>query len=230
MGDSKKRDWSWLGFFKVIPLCLAIASGSLTIPRDAMFLTGVALEPRAALWAWLRVCFVISSALVWFQQHKRLRDLERRMEPRIEIRNLRSRTWKRDNGETGNECWVEVFNPSSAASLELVQAEIITIEPDLFGYLPLPLHVKHDESYKRREFSVNPGSIGMVDLITGPASPASAQKGLIIPHTIGGGWTMMPPQEYIFTLRVSARNVPPAEATFRAWVGIDNGALQCVQL
>ena len=225
----KRFNWSWFGFLKIITLCLAIATGALTIPRDLMFLSGVKLDPQAALWAWVRVCFVISAVAVWLQQHKRIQDLERKLEPKIEIRNLRCRTWERSETDNGNECWIEIFNPSMGTSLELVQAEMISIKPDRYGYLPLPLHIKHEPTYKVREFSVNPGSFGMVDIITGPASRASGQQGLIIPHTIGGH-DMMPPGEYVFTIRVSARDVPPAEATYMAWVGKEDGALKCVQL
>jgi hypothetical protein len=149
--------------------------------------------------------------------------------PKILIRHLRHRVWKRSDIAYGTEYWFEVFNPSSASSLDLVRAEMVDITPDPYGYLPLPLHVKHDPTYEKRDFSINPGATGMVDLITGPADHSSGQKGLIIPHTISKEWGQMAPRDYTLTVRVSASNVPPAEARFRAWVGED-GALKCIQL
>jgi len=174
-----------------------------------------------AVYIWLLVAsFVVALIVHGASQHKRLM-------PRIVIRNLRHRVWTRSAGGNGVEYWFEVFNPSSSNSLDLVRAEMVSITPDPYGYLPLPLHVKHDPTYEKREFSVDPGAVGMVDLLTGPADHKSGQKGLIIPHTISKEWGQMPPRDYVFTVR--ARDVAPEEARFRAWVGED-GALKCVQL
>ena len=57
-------------------------------------------------------------------------------------------------------------SPSEGVSLEGVHAEMTAITPDLFGYLPLPLHVKHDPTYAKRDFSINPGASGMVDILS----------------------------------------------------------------
>jgi hypothetical protein len=225
----KGRDWSWLGFLRVIPLCFALATGSFSIARDALFLSGKMPDPHTAFWLWLRVCFVVSAAWAWYQQHEGLTKLERRLQPRIVIGDLRSRTWKRENGASGIEYWLDIFNPSDGNSLELVRAEMTRIAPDLFGYLPLPLHVKHDQSYEARHFSVNPGATGMVDIITGPSGHHGSQQVMIIPHTVGGGWLSMPIADYTFTIKVSAQNVPPIESTFTAWVG-DDGKLKCEPL
>src|SRR6266478_860859 len=89
----KEADWSWLGFLKFIPLGLALATGSFSVARDVMFLNGRVTEPSTALLTWLRVCFVISSAIVWFQQHKKIKDLEKRLIPKLLVRNLTSRVW-----------------------------------------------------------------------------------------------------------------------------------------
>ena len=44
--------------------------------------------PDAALWTWLRICFVVSLAVAWYEQHRRIKCLEKRLLPRMEIGSL----------------------------------------------------------------------------------------------------------------------------------------------
>jgi hypothetical protein len=62
--------WSWLRILKVIPIALGMATGAASVGRDFMFLNGQTLEPHAAFWAWLRICFVVAFATAWLQEHK----------------------------------------------------------------------------------------------------------------------------------------------------------------
>ena len=65
-------------FLRMAWLCLVVASGSLGVARDAMFLvTGsVPSDSGSAFWAYLRIGFVISSVSAWLIEHQRVRDLE----------------------------------------------------------------------------------------------------------------------------------------------------------
>jgi len=71
--------------------------------------------------------FLMVQCDAWKEERGATIGLVGLMDPTLQILSLRSRTWKRDGGETGNECWVEVFNSTFANSLEQVQAEIIEI-------------------------------------------------------------------------------------------------------
>jgi len=192
-----------------------------------MFLTGVAPEPHAAWWAWLRICFVVSSVIVWFQQHKKLKDLERRLSPRIVIRNLSPRVWPSDLIPfTGKEYYFDIFNASETESLENVRVEANSL-PDAIGYPNVPWHVRND-GYETREFSINPASIRQIDLITGPVNKPDSQKLMIVAHTVNTERRPIPYGRYQITVKASAKNTPPATAVFQAW--IEAGELKCVAL
>lgn len=194
-----------------------------------MSLGGYAVEPKAAYWAWIRICFVVAAFVEWGQQRKRLNSLARRMEPTITIRELQSREWPvRRMGFTGKEFYFEVFNESHVQSLENVRAELIDISPLEIKYLPVPLHVKHDRTYERTEFTVNPRSGRHVDLITGPTDKEGSQAVMIIAHTVNNEREPIPNTKYLLTVRVSANNTPPSVAQFQAWIA--NGELACIHL
>lgn len=220
-----------MGIIKPLTLSLAIASGSLTIARDAVFITsGVTLEPGSALWAWLRVCFVISSGIVWVQQHKRIKSLESRLAPRLKIENLQWRDWPiARHGFTGREYYFDVRNLSQIESLEGVRVDLVTMQPDPIGFLgTTPLHIKH-ESYGVREFSINPGSVKQIDLITGPVNDPKSQQAMTVAHTVQTEQFPIPFGRYRLTVRVSAKNAPPEIAIFEAMID-NNGEIICVVL
>lgn len=62
----------------MVSLCLVVASGSLGVARDAMFLvTGhTPSDPESAFWAYVRICFVVAAVSAWLIEHKKVRDLE----------------------------------------------------------------------------------------------------------------------------------------------------------
>lgn len=170
------------------------------------------------IYIWLLIAgFVITLMRHGAEQYKRL-------QPRIVIRNLTKRVWPpAQHGFTGTEYYFEIFNSSECEPLENVRAELIAMQPDPIGYLPVPLHIKHDD-YEVREFTINPGSTRMVDLITGPVDAYKSQREMIIAHTVNKDRIPIPRDKYRLTVRVGA-----VMAFFEAWT---EGApeLKCVLL
>jgi hypothetical protein len=154
-------------------------------------------------------------------------ELKRRTTPRSVVQNLTPRVWPAGTGGvsvTGKEYYFDIFNASEADSLDNVRVEVAEIIPDAIGYPNAPLHIRND-SYDTREFSINPGSVRQIDLVTGPVNLPNSQQAMIIAHTVNDHRTAIPYGRYKITVRVSARNAPPVIAVFEAW--IEKGELQC---
>jgi hypothetical protein len=152
-----------------------------------------------------------------------------RVPPRIEITNLTRRVWPIERHNfTGAEYYIDIFNSSATESLECSRVELVALSPDVIGFLPVPLHIKHDD-YETRDFSINPRSIRQIDILTGPINHPRTQKEMIIPHTVNRERFSLPRDNYRMTIRASARNATPADAVFDAWVDRD-GELRCVRV
>jgi hypothetical protein len=76
------------GFLRRASLCLVLASGSLGLARDAMFLIAgnVPADSGSAFWASVRICFVIAAVFAWLIEHQKVRDLEESYEPDDHLR------------------------------------------------------------------------------------------------------------------------------------------------
>jgi len=148
----------------------------------------------------------------------------------MEIRSLTPRIWPAGQGGvtvTGKEYYFDVRNLGETEPLESVRVEVSKLIPDAIGYPNAPLHVRND-SYETRDFTINPGSVRQIDLITGPVNAPHSQTVMIIAHTVNEYRSTIPLGKYRITVRASAKNTPPVTAVFEAWVA--NNELQCVQL
>ena len=106
------------------------------------------------------------------------------------------------------------------------------INPRVLEYLPVPLHIKHDNPLDSRsfatEFSLAPLGTRHVDLLTGPIT-AEFPVAFMIEHTVVDVKVPLQPAKYRLTVEASARDAPPVEAFFEAWID-ESGSLQCIQL
>lgn len=167
-------------------------------------------------------CLVAALFRQGVKQHIRLRR-------RIIIRNLTRRVWPAErHGFTGAEYYIEIFNPSEAEPLENVRVELLRMEPDVIGLSRVPLHIKYDD-YESREFSVNPGTARLVDIITGPTDAPRSQIEMIVPHTVNAERFPIPRGRYRLTIQASARNVKAQKEDFQVWID-DPAGLQCVHI
>lgn len=197
-----------------------LGGGSLLLVLLGVVEHFLANSVRWTVYIWiLGACFVIALVRHGVNQYERLI-------PRIVIRNLTRRVWPVDqHGFTGAEYFFEVYNSGGSQSLENVRVELVSMEPDAIGYLPVPLHIKHDD-YESREMLINPGSGRQVDLVTGPVNHPKSQQVVIIAHTVNADRACVPPGKYRLTVRVCAKDTPPVTAAFEAW--IEEFELRCV--
>jgi hypothetical protein len=94
-----------------------------------------------------------AAVLFIFAVVSKIRTAKIRTEPQVVIHNLRRRVWPAErHGFTGAECYFEVYNPSFTESLEATLAEVLHMSPDPIGYLPVPLHIKHDDTWTIKRF------------------------------------------------------------------------------
>ena len=101
------------------------------------------------------------------------------------------------------------------------------MQPDPIGFLGMtPLHIKH-ESYGVREFSINPGSVKQIDLITGPVNDPKSQQAMTVAHEYTEQFPI-PFGRYRLTVRVSAKNAPPEIAIFEAMIDNNGEVSPCV--
>lgn len=199
-----------------------LGGGSLLVVLLGIVEHFLAISVTWAAYVWiLAVCFVIALVRHGVDQHRRLM-------PRMTIRSLTRRVWPvQQHGFTGAEYYFEVHNLGESQALENVRVELISMRPDAIGYLPVPLHIKHDD-YESREMSINPGSSRQIDLVTGPVNHQKSQQVMIIAHTVNADRVPVPPGKYSLTVRVCAKDTPPLTAVFEAW--IEGAELRCVLL
>jgi hypothetical protein len=135
-----------LGRFKYL-----LGGGSVVVVTAGIFEHYIANSISWSSYTWILVgCFITALISQGVAQHRRLQT-------RIVIRNLERRVWPiSQHNFTGAEYYFEIFNTSESEPLEDGRAELIDQKPDAIGYLPVPLHIKHD-TYEQRDFSINPG-------------------------------------------------------------------------
>jgi hypothetical protein len=111
--------------------------------------------------------------------------------------------------------YISVRNPSAKAlrDVSVYLTELRPRVPDL-DWLPIPLHIKHDNQRPFREtFDMNPRGVRHVDLI----SHFVSERTFIIQHTVDGANCRVPIDTYILTVRAEGENIAqPAEAKFMA--------------
>jgi hypothetical protein len=180
--------------------------------------------------ACLITSFVGSCGYAWYLERRQKLSLEKRLaqRPMRISEEVSRRLWRQPQG-VGAECYIKIINDSEGASLESVRVELIHMEPEAIKFLPVPLHIKH-EDYEAREFSIHPLAFRQVDLVTGPTKSTTSptQTNLVIPHTVKNHVEALPGTEYRLTVKASAKNVSPVEAVFK--VSIEDGELQCVRI
>lgn len=185
--------------------------------------------PKCGAWITLSIAAVmifVSQYDVWKEEHAARLVAEDRLIPRLVIRDLARREW---GSGSGVEFYFEIFNQSEAETIENVTADLIEMSPNVIEYLPVRLHIKHDETYKADNFSVNAGVARHVDLVTGPTAKSKLGVAMVIPHIVNLERTPTPFGEYILTIVVSGSHTVAVRAQFRAWID-GNGELRCARL
>jgi hypothetical protein len=122
--------------------------------------------------------------------------------------------------------YFEISNRSECTSINNGQAQLlkITPPPQNFEWLPIHLHIKHDNTNPpSKTFSLNPGMTIHIDLV----SKVKQAKEVIVCHIVHGINNTIPAQKYTFTVLISGNDVPSCEQEFTVCVRED-GTLEQV--
>ncbi len=150
-----------------------------------------------------------------------------RMRARFTISQPKQHFWDLDakRGSSGTGYYFEVHNLSTSDSLESVEAQLLSVQPEMVRITPFPLHIRHKD-YRTVSTSINPGSYEAFDIATGPDHNSVSQPFIVLPGIIGGdrGYSngvSIPYGRYLLKVRISATNCPPCDVAFNLWVEHD---------
>jgi hypothetical protein len=153
--------------------------------------------------------------------------LKDRLSPKLHISPLANiQPWPDARGNCVSY-YIDVENRSEGTTINGVKVKLTGLSPDHLKWLPLPLHIKHDNDppYKT-EFDLNPLEKMQIDLV----SSVQGSPVIDIVHIIGrGAQVNIPAGKYTLTVTANGHNVLPATANFDVWVD-HTGYLRCQPL
>lgn len=190
-------------------------SGPLTVPFTlaALFVPSTWLK---ALFAALAIlCGAAASYAVWAAERRNANALELRLAPKLCIpKRIHKQPWTDTRGKCVSY-YIDVINESEAATVEGIEISLTEINPPEIDWLPVPLHIKHDNTEPhKKEFSLNPLGKRQIDVI----SSVQGAPDIRIESPIGGTGVTVPAGRYTMTITASGRDVKPTETMFDVWV------------
>jgi len=157
-------------------------------------------------------------------QRREIGALKARIAPKLKIQNLLRREFPNPQNPNGVEYFFEVFNQSEATSVQNVTVRLIKLSPDVLQYLPVALHLKHDNPLDPRqfatEFDLGPLQIKHVDLLTGPI-PSPLRRPVLIEHVVVDVKVPITLQRFRMTVEASVEMSGPTRPTLkRGWMSL----------
>jgi len=196
------------------------------------FLLWAVVTQFTSLPAWVNWTAIIAAVFItgyylWRADHIRL-------ETKIEIIQISPREWpiKQGDPHAGQRArayQIEIINRSEGVTAENVSVQLCAIEPKWVNweFLPIPLHVRHDNPTRPedqiRAFSLDPQEQRNIDFI----SAFEGDNRFSVVHIVHGAtWEVPYTDRNRLQVRITARNMPASFYWFKVWR--DNaGRLQC---
>lgn len=181
-------------------------------------LTGKDLEMPSELFLGGAVVGVVWSAVWTFHELRRQKlALDEQLSPTVDIDPTPHLQEYPDERGVCRLFYVTVRNVSSTA-LRDVSVHLTRISPEVneLRWLPVPLHIKHDNGKTHRDkFDLNPQGVRHIDLIVQAPQPRNA---LLLQHIIAGASKQLPSdQTYVLTIRAEGATIgSPKEVRFVA--------------
>jgi hypothetical protein len=152
----------------------------------------------------------------------------RRLRPRLAIKpEPMLQEWIDTTEGPCQAYYIEVANLSEETTIEDVNVRLEAIRPEVLNlnWLPVNLHIKHDNNPGRymQHFSLNPGEKRHIDL----AGLAGNSPKISIEHIVQGVNKFIPKGSYELTVTASGKNTPQTTAKFGISVDV-NEYLCCV--
>jgi hypothetical protein len=174
------------------------------------------------------VALFFAGYYVWRVDHIRLKK-------KIDITRLRVQKWTmpKDSVRAGHEArayYFELVNASVGATIEGVSVQLKSMSPEVpnFDWLPIPLHLKHDNPIKAedqlRSFDLNPGEPKSIDLV----SALEGDNVFSVVHVVAGANHIVPfdTEGHRLQVMVAAKDMPMSLIWFKVWRN-DAGLLMC---
>lgn len=184
--------------------------------------------PPVANWIAIVGALFLSGYYLWRADHMRL-------EKKLEITRLVTQEWKVPQGEVmaghpARAWWFEVGNLSEGTTIEDVTVQIKTISPEVknLNWLPIHLHLKHDDPAKaedyKQSFNLNPGEPKTIDLV----SSFEGDNRFSIIHTVprANRHVQFDTEGHRLEVIVTAKDMPILSVWFKVWRGEDD-LIQC---
>jgi hypothetical protein len=173
------------------------------------------IAPKWGLHAWVIGLLVITVFAILEGSYKYSTTLEERLRPKLTIpKRIHKQPWTDVRGKCVSY-YIDVVNESQGTTIDGIEVCLTDIDPPEIEWLPVPLHIKHDNSEPhKKEFSLNPLGKKQIDVL----SSVQGAGDIRIESTIGGTGVTVPAGRYTMTIMATGRDVKPTEAMFDVWV------------
>jgi len=173
------------------------------------------------------IAMFVAGFYAWHAHHLRLQR-------RIEIIQITPREWPIKPGEPhagqrARAYQIEVINRSEGTTVENVSVQLNAISPkwENWEFLPIPLHLRHDNPSKPedqlRVFSLDPGEQRNIDFI----SAFEGDNRFAVVHVVHGAtWEVPYTERNRLQVRITAKDIPASFFWFKVWRD-GTGRLQC---
>ncbi len=182
--------------------------------------------PPIANWLAIVGAIFLSGYYLWRADHLRL-------QPKLCISNVVRDEWSTGfpaNAPSKAILWYfPVSNISEGTTITGINVQLNKIEPsvDNLDWLPVHLHIKHDNPSRPEDsaktFDLNPNDTRNVDFVAAIARGDTFELRHILPPVINHH---VPRQKYRIQVMVTAHNLPALFRWFEVWAD-DNEELQC---
>jgi hypothetical protein len=153
----------------------------------------------------------------------------KRCQPQLVVaKQLVSQTWNDPTSQSVcTAYWLRIENASTASTVKNITTKLVSIEPSVenLDWLPIPLHLKHDNVEPHQDaFSLNPGDGRAVDIVS-----AVMNGPITIEHIVPGVNQYLPRTKgkWELTIIVAGENIPPVWRRFIVWQD-SVGMLRCM--
>jgi hypothetical protein len=184
-------------------------------------------------WAvWIIGLLVITILVIIEGSYRYASNLEDRIAPKLEIPQI---AYEQPLAQGAMTHYFDVSNESYVSTVTEVKVNLRDMEPPprVAKWLPIPLHIKHDQNRPaERESNINPRDKIQIDLVSAPRNAPFFWIVDVVIGTATGGWTQIdwvdvPSGVCTLTVTASGRDVPQAEGKFDVYKDMA-GYLRCV--
>ena len=174
------------------------------------------------------VAMFVAGYYAWRAEHVRL-------ERKLNVLGLSTQEWRIElglaqGGRRMRSYYLGIANKSEGETIEAVGVQLRTIEPRVenLDWLPVPLHVKHDNPIRpqhyTKNFDLNPGDLKNIDIVSSVVGDSTFN----IVHVVPGVNSSVPlsSEGHRMEVMITAKDMPALYVRLKAWKD-ETGILKC---